>query len=329
MNIEQLAIIGLGSIGRRHLRVISKLSPNIDIIVVRSGHGSACQEEKLASKIVFSIEEAIKAGIQAAIVSSPANLHLEQASKLAKCGVHLLIEKPLSNKMDGIDEFLKAKCDSKITAQIGYVLRHEPGAIKFKQWLGEKQIGEILHARIVCGSFLPNWRPEQNYRETVSASKDLGGGVLLELSHELDYLHWFFGPPTDVQAKLRNSGTLDINVEDQADLLMTSSKGFPITVQLDFNRHHTVRLCQVVSTEGELTWDAIKKGVSWEPYDKEPTFYQYKNDRDFMYIKQLESFLASVEKNNKPTVTINDGVAVMQLIEAVRSSNKKGQKIKI
>jgi len=329
MKVERIAVIALGSIGRRHLRLISQIRPEIEIIVVRSGYGPAWQEEKLATKIVTSVEEAIQWGIQAAIVSSPASLHLEQAIKLAKSGVHLLIEKPLSNTLEGIDELLKTGNENGIIVQIGYVLRYESGAIKFKQWLIDKHIGEILHARIVCGSYLPDWRPEQNYRKTVSASQELGGGVLLELSHELDYLHWFFGKPIDVQAKLRNSGTLDINVEDQVDLLLTSSESYPIIVQLDFNRRRTVRQCQVILTEGELIWNATKNEVMWSPFDDEPVVYQYNNERDYTYIKQIESFLESVEKNKKPVVTIHDGVAVLQLIEAVRISNTKGCKTTI
>jgi hypothetical protein len=107
MIINCLAIIGLGSIGRRHLRLLSEIRPDIEIILVRSGYGSECEEEKMASKTVFSIDEAIKYGIQAAIISSPATLHLEQSLELAKNGVHLLIEKPLSHASDRVDELVE------------------------------------------------------------------------------------------------------------------------------------------------------------------------------------------------------------------------------
>ena len=107
MIINRLAIIGLGSIGRKHLRLVSEIRPDIEIILVRSGYGSECEEEKMASKTVHSIGEAIKYGIQVAIVSSPAILHLEQSLELAKNGVHLLIEKPLSHASNRMDELLE------------------------------------------------------------------------------------------------------------------------------------------------------------------------------------------------------------------------------
>ena len=327
--INCLAIVGLGSIGRRHLRLISEIRPDIKIIVVRSGHGSACDEEKMAVKVTDSIGDAIKEGIQAAIISSPATLHLKQSLELAKNGIHLLIEKPISHTSDRVKELLKIVNENRITTMVGYVLRYDLGAIKFKNWLDNKIKGKILHARIECGSYLPDWRLDQNYRKTVSALPELGGGVLLELSHELDYLHWFFGNPVDVQAQIRNSGTLDINVEDQADLLITSKQGYPITVQIDFNRRHIERKCKVLTTEGELIWDAVNKNVTWKGVNKEQFKYEYNNERNSIYRKQLEVFFDCIENDNDPIVTVKDGINVISLIDAVRNASEKGIRVSL
>ena len=324
-----LAIVGLGSIGRRHLRLISEIRPDIKIIVVRSGHGSACDEEKMAVKITDSIGDAIKEGIQAAIISSPATLHLKQSLELAKNGIHLLIEKPISHTSDRVKELLKIVNENRITTMVGYVLRYDLGAIKFKNWLDNKIKGKILHARIECGSYLPDWRPDQDYRKTVSALSELGGGVLLELSHEIDYLYWFFGKPKDVQAQIRNSGTLDINVEDQVDLLMTSEQGYCISVQIDFNRRHVERKCKVLTTEGELIWDAVNKNVTWKGVNKEQFKYEYNNERNSIYRKQLEVFFDCIENDNDPIVTVKDGFNVISLIDAVRNSSEKGIKVSL
>ena len=327
--INCLAIVGLGSIGRRHLRLISEIRPDIKIIVVRSGHGSACDEEKMAVKITDSIGDAIKEGIQAAIISSPATLHLKQSLELAKNGIHLLIEKPISHTSDRVKELLKIVNENRITTMVGYVLRYDLGAIKFKNWLDNKVKGKILHARIECGSYLPDWRPDQDYRKTVSALSELGGGVLLELSHEIDYLYWFFGKPKDVQAQIRNSGTLDINVEDQVDLLMTSEQGYCISVQIDFNRRHVERKCKVLTTEGELIWDAVNKNVTWKGVNKEQSKYEYNNERNSIYRKQLEVFFDCIENDNDPIVTVKDGINVISLIDAVRNASEKGIKVSL
>jgi len=327
MKLNCLAIIGLGSIGRRHLRLLSKIRSDIKIIAVRSGHGSECEEEKIASKTVYSIGEAIKYGIQAAIVSSPAILHLEQSLELAKNGVHLLIEKPLSYSLDRTDELLEVVNNNSLIAMVGYVLRYDSGAIEFKNWISNKITGEILHARIECGSYLPDWRPGQNYRKSVSALSELGGGALLELSHELDYLHWFFGKPIDVQAKIRNSGTINVNVEDQFDLLMTSEQGYSILAQVDFNRRYVKRKCTVLTAEGELTWDAVKQNVTWKTVNEGSSSYDYNNERDYIYRTQLEIFIDCIENDNASIVTVEDGINVLRLIDAARDSSKNGYKI--
>jgi predicted dehydrogenase len=325
--INRIAIIGLGSIGRRHLRLILDMRPDIEIIVVRSGHGNACEEENMALKIVHSIGEAIKCGIQVAIVSSPATLHVSQSLELAKNFIHILIEKPISNTSYHLTELQETINKNNITATVGYVLRYDPGAIKFKDWMTSRMTGEILHARIECGSYLPDWRPDQDYRNTVSALADLGGGVLLELSHELDYLHWFFEKPIDVQSKIRNSGTLDINVEDQIDLFMTSEHGYPIVVQVDFNRRHTKRKCTVITTEGELIWDAVQKSVTWKTVNDKKYSYIYNNERDDIYRTQLKVFIDCVENNTDPIVSVKDGINVVKLIDAARDAANKESKV--
>ena len=291
MKIKCLAIIGLGSIGRRHLRLISEIRPDIETVVVRSGNGEPSEEEKLASLIVGSIDDAIKYGIQAAIISSPATLHLKQSLELAKKEIPLLIEKPISHTSEKTDKLLNIVNDKGLIVMIGYVLRYDLGAIKFKNWLSKKITGNILHATIECGSYLPDWRPDQDYRKTVSSRKRLGGGVLLELSHEIDYLHWFFGKPVDVQAQIRNSGTLDIDVEDQAHLLLTSKQGYPIALQVDFNRRFVERKCKVITTDGELVWDAVNKNVTWKTVYEDSSCYEYDSERDDIYRMQLKNFV--------------------------------------
>lgn len=327
MNINKLGIIGLGSIGKRHLRLLKEIRPDIEVIVLRSGRGKSCKEEKLATKIVKSIDLIIAEGIQAAIISSPATLHIKQALVLAKAGVHLLIEKPLSDSLEGINQLLKILDDNNLVSMVGYVLRYDPGAIKFKKLIDANSIGDILHARIECGSYLPEWRPGLDYKTSVSAQSELGGGVLLELSHELDYLHWFFGKPKDVQALVRNTGSLDIDVEDQVDLLLTSSEGYCISVQIDFNRRNIERKCKLLTTEGEVIWDAVNKSVICNLEEKAEEIFNYDNQRDYLYKKQLKVFIDSVEKNITPPVNINNGIDVIKLIDSIRKASLNESKV--
>ena len=325
MKLKRLAIVGLGSIGRRHFRLIKNAYPEIEIIIVH--HGTKCKEESMAHLCVSSIQEAIENNIQAAIISSPTSFHIEQAIELVNSGIHLLIEKPLSNSFDKINELSKLIEKNKTKVLTGYVLRFDTGAMQLKEWLLDKKIGDILHVRIECGSFLPDWRPGQNYLNSVSVSAKLGGGVLTELSHELDYLCWFFGRPIKLYAKLRNTGKLKVDVEDQVDLIVTSKEGYPITVQLDFNRRHPTRICEIQTEHGKLTWNAIDKTTSWEQKDKKTILRKFSFDRDYIYQEQIKNFVDCIENNQEPVCSFEDGVDALKLIIAAYHSNKINQEV--
>ena len=321
--IDHIAIVGLGSIGRRHLRLVRKLLPKAKVVVVRTNNSNRIEEEKFADKIVYSLEEAIESGIQAAIISSPATYHINQLNNLIEAGIHVLVEKPLSNSLENLDKLFDVNRHHYTVILVGYCLRYDPAALKFREILLSNIIGEILHVNIDCGSYLPEWRPDQDYRHSVSAQAALGGGVLLELSHELDYSQWFFGKIEHVFAKLRNSGTLDVDVEDSAELFLESSMGFTICVHLDFNSKNTRRKCVVRGTKGDLTWDAVSNILILITEDEPIREMKFDHDRNYIYIEQLKHFINCIENKQLPKVSLDDGIKTLRLIEAARISSEE------
>lgn len=322
--IKRLALAGLGSIGRRHLRMLKVLRPEVEVILVRSGHGRNWPELSLSQETVGSIEEAIAKGIDAAIISSPSSYHIQQAIRFIKAGIPLLIEKPLSHNMDGIPELKDLSDRMQTPILLGYVLRHSTDLSYFGEKLSVNSVGRIVGATIDCGSYLPDWRPEQDYQMTASARADLGGGVLLELSHELDYANWLFGPFKSVEATLINSRALDIDVEDTADLILTGESGSTISVHLDFcRRADAIRKCIVEGSEGCITWDGITRRVSLQHESGKTESWPFTIERDAMFRDQLTHFLSCVEQGDAPKVHLDDGIAVMNLIEAARRSSRE------
>lgn len=327
--VKRIVIVGLGSIGRRHLRLLRELHSDIEIILVRSGKGGNWSEERLATRIVDSIEVALDSSPQMAIVSSPAHVHLEQALLFAEAGIHLLIEKPLSVSSKGIDKLLEIVKQNRICAAVGYVLRYDPAARFFKECLQSKETGDLVRVRIECGSFLPEWRPDVDYRCSVSAKRELGGGVLLELSHEIDYLLWFFGKPAVVNAQLGHSGLLDVDVEDQADILMAYTDNLFISMHLDFVRRIPVRECVVQTTKGQLSWNVLQRQVTWQPVSGDGYTQCFELDRDEIYREQLRHFIRCIEEGEKPFVTLEDGANVMYMIDAIRQSHKLERRVSL
>ncbi len=327
--IKRIAIIGLGSIGKRHLRLAQKLRPEIKIIAVRSGIGKKTQEEKIADKIVYTMEDTINTGIQAAIIATPATCHADQALRLMNLGIHVLIEKPLSHSLENVNEILSTTGELGAMGLVGYCLRYDPAALKFKKMLATEKIGQILSVQVNCSSYLPDWRLNMDYRQSVSAKKELGGGALLELSHELDYIRWFFGDMKSVYANIQNSGTLNIDVEDSVDMIFESDKDFSVSVHLDFNSRNIRRECIVRSSNGDLIWDVAANKVIWQPADGLEEVEMYENDCDYIYIEQLKHFFDCIENKKQPLVSLDDGAIVLNMIESAKKSHKIGKKVAI
>jgi predicted dehydrogenase len=323
--IEQLAIVGVGSIGRRHLRLLKQLRPDLEITLVRTVNQQPLPEAEasLASHTVGSAQAALELGVQAAIICSPAPYHLSQASHFVEQGLAVLIEKPLSHSLEHTQALQDSAHKTGAIVQIGYVLRFNPALLKFRKLLGEPEFGKPLFVRIDCGSYLPNWRPNSDYRLTPSAQSRLGGGALLELSHELDYAQWCFGPIALMQALLTRSNTLEIDVEDMADLVLVNESGLPITVHLDFCRRQASRCCTVETEQGTLHWDGLENTVCWRPANGDINTWAFDQDRDLMFIDQLRHFLDCAEHHDTPRVMLQDGIDALRVVEAARQADRQ------
>ena len=311
------------------MRLVKELQPELNIIAVRSGRGKKVKEEKLLKAVVHSLDKAIDYGIEAAIIATPAVYHIQQAIYLMEKGIHVLIEKPLSHSLDNVNELLRVKKKYKVVGLVGYCLRYNSGALKFFDIINNKKIGQILYVQVDCGSYLPDWRKGMDYRESVSAKKELGGGVLLELSHELDYIRWFFGEMKSVSAKIQNSGTLDINVEDSVDMIFTSEQGYSVSVHLDFNSRNTRRMCIAKCSNGDLIWDNVANKVIWRPANGQEEVQLCQNDHDYIYKEQLKHFFDCIDNKKHSSVSIDDGVIVLNMIESAKKSHKIGKKVAI
>ena len=142
----------------------------------------------------------------------------------------------------------------------------------------------------------------------------------MELSHELDYANWFFGPFVDVQAALQYSGTLDIETEDGVEMLLNNTNGLPVSIHLDFYRKIPLRQCSVLTTKGELVWDCLAKLVYWKDNEGQviEKNFQHKND---LFCRQLEHYFDCIENHVTPTVALEDGIEVMRIIEKAKNSD--------
>jgi predicted dehydrogenase len=320
----RILVCGLGSIGRRHLRLLHALDPSLELAAWRSGNGPDCPEQDLLAARFSSLSEALAWQPQAAIVASPAPFHGAQATELASNGVALLIEKPLGTGEEPLAAWLPLQSAAMkgLPVLVGYVLRHDPAFPVLQAWLAAGQIGTPVSAHGRCGSWLPDWRPGSDYRQGVSARRDLGGGVLLELSHDLDLLRTLLGSLTVTTADLSCSGLLEIDVEDRALLAMQSAAGVPVSLQLDFCTRPPARKLVVRGSEGEIRWDLIRGCLSW--MDRQGVLLEehFSHRAEERYQLQLQHFLACCRGEAEPLVSVEDGLAVLELVRQARSAHR-------
>lgn len=321
---EHFLIVSLGSIGQRHLRNLRRLRPQSQIGVWRLNTPPGETPVEGADRQFTTLEQVLDFAPRAAIIAGPASTHLTVAFPLATAGIHLLVEKPLSDHLEGIAELITLCCERGVTLMTGYNLRFLPSLRVAKSCLAEGKIGQVLGVRAEVGQYLPDWRPGNDYRLGVSAQRALGGGALLELSHELDYIGWLFGTPTRVTARGGHYSNLCLDVEDMVELILEySTHPRLVNVHLDMLQRTPHRTCRFIGSAGTLVWDGIADRIeiyqvitgTWETL-KVPTL----TDRNQMYLDELSHFLECAERGTRPLSNGADGYRALAMIAAARQS---------
>lgn len=329
--ITRILIVSYGSIGKRHLGIARKIYPNSNIKILRSLLSKDVPQK--SNGIFNSVDEAIFFQPDIAIIANPATHHIDIAQKLAENGVNILIEKPISSSSHGVKLLIKTMKKNNLTLLVGYNLRFSESLEFYKEQLEKGMIGKVLSVRCEVGQYLPSWRPDSKYKDSVSARSELGGGVLLELSHELDSFRWIFGEIQWVKSSLSRQSSLDINVEDCAHIILgfePVSDGSQIigSINLDFIRHDTTRTYTAIGEKGSLKWDAITGEVML--YKSEANEWtelvKIRPSSDETYIAEWKNFIDSIQGGAKPKVTGEDGLKVLNAIDAIRKSSENNTK---
>jgi predicted dehydrogenase len=323
---ERVLIVGLGSIGKRHARVVKQLRPEWEIIALRRQVGDEVLEG--VDHCVTTLDEALRLQPRIAVIANPASHHVATAIPLAEAGIHLLVEKPLSSMAGDVPALLAACRAHGVMLMTAYNMRFLPSLQHFRELVQQGYVGHVLSVRSEVGQYLPSWRPGNDYRTNVSAQAALGGGALLELSHEIDFLRWIFGEIDWVNAALLRQSVLEIDVEDTVHLLLGfrqagERKPLVASVDIDFIRHDTTRNCTAIGEAGSLRWNARggvvefypAGGTDWEVLEELPA------QRDDSYLAEWLHFLECVETGTQPMISGEDGLAVLQVIEAARASS--------
>jgi len=324
-------IAGLGSIGRRHLENLRILDPEGEITI---WHTHSPKRAGLAGGVreVFSFEDAIRQKPDIAILATPASTHIPLAQKLAGAGIDIFIEKPVSSTHEGLAELRQIQDANGILIMVGYNLRFHPPLGVLKQCLNEGKIGRLLSIRVEVGQYLPEWRPGTDYRTSVSAKTELGGGAILELSHEIDYARWLAGDVTTVMSMAERVSDLEIDGEDLAEIILRFSSGALGSIHLDMVQRSPSRSCKMVGTLGTAIWDGMSDSVqvfTTETRQWTEVNPAGKQDRNQMYLDELDHFLTCCRTRKDPTISLTDGARALEIALAVLESSRTKRSVSL
>ena len=325
-------VCGCGSIGKRHIR-------NLRARNVRDIRAFDPDEtvrtwvrDNLDVAVESDYEGALEKSPDVVFITSPTHLHARQALLAARAGAHVFVEKPLAHTREDVDDLLRVVAEKNLVTLGGCNFKFYPMVRKVKELVDDGAIGRIYSARIEAGQYLPYWRPTLDYRKNYGARRAMGGGVILDFIHELDYTRWFFGPVREVVALANRVGPLEIDTEDLAEILIWFQKGVLAEIHLDYLSQRYQRNVRVMGATGNIEWDWHERTVRlYRPDLEQPQVFPLPEGYDLnqMYLDELDHFLESIEQRQATLYPFAAAAEVLDIALASHASVETKQVIRL
>jgi len=312
----KIMILGTGSIGKRHIKNIKSLRPESDFIFIRQGARHDDLSEQLQAEILSDMEEGLSK-VDGVLISNPSSEHTYPLEQIIKKNIPCYIEKPVVSTLEDLVKIknLSANAHYTATSMVGCNLRYLPSLKRVKEIISQKKLGNIVRVCIEAGQWLPDWRPDKDYKKIYSARRELGGGVILDLIHEIDLAVWLFGEFQDYKVYNRQLSSLEINSDDTACILLDHKNGPLVSVNLDYVSRFPTRIYKFVGEDGTLVWDLFLKKLLF--IKKNQTDILSDNQLDFdvsyTYMYAMNEFLTAIDKGSQTSQNLYEGMKVTEL----------------
>jgi predicted dehydrogenase len=325
-------VVGGGSIGLRHLRNLRRLGVGFLGVV----ETDASRRDAIAAEIPVTSFSRLREGLDWApdfvVVATPTSLHAEHTLEVVGRGLPVFVEKPLSHTDAGLTEIAALVEQKKLTSLVGCNMRFHPGPAKVKQLLDEARLGKILFARVHVGSYLPEWRPNTDYRSNYAARTETGGGCLMDCIHEIDLARWYLGEVQSVFCSAGHFSSLEIETEDVAIVVCRHASGAMSEIHLDYVQRTYERGCQIVGEAGSIFWDFNSGVVRWyDAANKEWTSYAQPDPWEVnqMYMDEMKHFLVCLSEQRLTMLPVSEAAALMRVVFAAKMSAEEGKMVRV
>ncbi len=325
--VKRILIVGLGSIGRRHMTNLSVRFPTAAFTVLRQAAVRDDLCERFGARVVTDLDAALADGCDLAVISSPSSNHIDTLPALIANGCAMLVEKPIVASLADCDAVLEMLAHAPKAVRIsGFNFRHIPSLIKMQRLVQSGALGTIVRASFTAGQWLPDWRPAQDYRQSYSADAARGGGVELDLVHEIDVARWLFGDLTLQFAQGGRLSSLGLASNDVSAMIFTGQSNAPIVqVTLDYVSRKRLRHYEVVGDKAGLCWDIGGMLDQITPDGRSPlTLPPGGFDVAQSYIDMVDRIAAAMAGDwQEPLQTLEDGIASTRLALQARERGTK------
>ena len=298
-------IVGLGSIARKHIAALQTLEIDFKVYALRSNLNASIE---VGVENIYNLNDA---GIvfDFAIISNPTHLHYHFIEKLTLKGIPLFIEKPAVHTLENVNKLVEIIEEKQLVTYVACNLRFHPCIIYLKNKIATERL-RINELNVYCGSYLPDWRPEKDFRKIYSANAAMGGGVHLDLFHEIDYTTWLFGFPDKRNAVFRNVSSLNIDAYDYANYCLQYPT-FTTSIILNYYRRKPKRQIEIVLEGDTWTVDLIKNEIK---NDKEEYLFEALDfNLNDTYSLQLDYFIYCLRNNKVPMNSLKESVEILKI----------------
>jgi predicted dehydrogenase len=325
-------IVGAGSVGKRHLRNFAKLGCSVSAFDPRADRIEEAANETALQNRYTRFDDALAATdlFDGVVICSPPSFHVAQSIVFLSCGVPVLLEKPVSPDVHSAQKLAAAVAKSTTPLLLGYTYRWWPALAHFKNRLLAGEIGAVKYVDCTMSAHLADWHPWERYQDFFMASRELGGGALLDESHFVDLILWIFGRPEEVFARVEKISDLEISTDDHVEAQLEYESGLRVAIHLDLYGRPHEKYIRATGLKGTLHWSfdpnrirfSNKMGQEWQ----DQTFTEERND---MFLNVAKEFIDVVAHRRADlSCTAQDGLDVLSLVEAMRQSSSEKRMLK-
>lgn len=323
----KIAVIGTGSIGKRHIANLLKLGIRDLVAVSEHSKRETFTIDGTLIPVSHSFSKTLAEKPDAIVIANPTNLHLDYLKKAVAMGCNTYLEKPASISAQGIKEIENSALDKRVTVALGTMYRFNERLVSLKNRVDRGDLGNIICVESIIGEHIADYHPEEDYRLSYTARAELGGGVLLTQIHQIDWLNWIFGPFESVFATGGHASDLEIDVEDNATYMLRTPDGLPTIGHLNYLQRPKRAGITVTGTNGRLEWNlfentlTVTSGPNHSTAETERSHY----DRNAMFVAAMEDFLNSMQNSSAPKSALSDAREALQIVDAIKSSMNSKQ----